>query len=80
MSNNGEYKWRSYLVTILTETLMQDVMFARSREIVTAIANTKKIVQWVHRVVYTVQFQSTRVIPAYRTKGEFANTAGINPP
>jgi hypothetical protein len=61
-------------VTILTERSMQDVMVARSPVIFTAIAITKKIVQCycVHRVVYTVQFPSKRVIPANITKGESA--------
>ncbi len=66
--------------TIFTVMLMQDVIVARSREIFTAIAIKRKIVQWVHRVVYTVQFQSTRVILADRTKGESDYTAVIKPP
>jgi hypothetical protein len=36
-----------YFDTILTETLIQDVMVARSREVLTAIANTRKILHGV---------------------------------
>jgi hypothetical protein len=46
------------------------------------IAITRKIVQWCfgNRVIYTVQFQSTRVIPADITKGESALYNIVEPP
>jgi len=57
-------------VIILTERSVQDVMVARSRAIFTVVAITRKIVQryCVQRVVYTVRFQSTRIIPCRHNK------------
>jgi hypothetical protein len=74
MENIGRGPTFEDFVTILTERLMQDVTVARSRVIFIAIVITRKILQCYcgNRVMYTVQFQSTRVIPADITNGESA--------